>query len=105
MNRSTSKISFQVVYGRSPKGVIDLVKLPKVEDRRSIDSNNFVESMHDIHEQVKRKLQQSNASYKQKANLHKKLKVFKEGDTVMTHLRIDFSEEHITNSSTRNWFM
>lgn len=105
MNRSTSKISFQVVYGRSPKGVTDLVKLPKVEDRRSIDSNNFVESMHDIHEQVKRKLQQSNASYKQKANLHKKLKVFKEGDTVMAHLRIDFSKEHITNSSTRNWFM
>jgi hypothetical protein len=43
VNRSIGKIPFQVVYGRSPKGVVDLVKFPEVEDRRSIDVDNFVE--------------------------------------------------------------
>jgi hypothetical protein len=28
MNGSTGKIPFQLVYGRSPKGVVDLVKFP-----------------------------------------------------------------------------
>jgi hypothetical protein len=49
MNRSMGKSSFQVVYGRSPKDVVDLVNLPEVKDR-SVDANRFAKSIHDIHE-------------------------------------------------------
>jgi hypothetical protein len=57
MNRSTSKGPFQVVYGRYPKGVVELVKFPKVEDTRSDNVDNFAKIIHDIHEQVRKKLQ------------------------------------------------
>jgi len=57
MNRSTSKGPFMVVYGRYPKGVVELVKFPKVEDTRSDNVDNFAKIIHDIHEQVRKKLQ------------------------------------------------
>jgi hypothetical protein len=60
VNISIGKIPFQVVYCRSPNGILDLVKFLEVEDRRSINGNSFVERIHHIHEKVRKKLQQSN---------------------------------------------
>jgi len=37
------------MYGRSPKGFVDLVKLLEDEDR-SIGEDNFAKRMHGIHE-------------------------------------------------------
>jgi hypothetical protein len=50
MNQSIGRIPFQVVYGMPTKGFVDLIKLSKFKDKRSIDANSFVESMHEIHE-------------------------------------------------------
>jgi hypothetical protein len=69
VNQSVGKSPFHIVYGISPKGVVDLVKLPNLEDRRSVDASDFTEGIQEIHEQVKQKLQQSNAMYKQRADL------------------------------------
>lgn len=64
VNRSTRKNPFQIVYGKSPKGVVDLVDLPDLGDKRSVDASDFADSMQELHEQVKQKLQASNNKYK-----------------------------------------
>lgn len=45
VNICTSKISFQTFYGRSPKGVVCTVKLLDLKDKKSVDANDFVDSM------------------------------------------------------------
>ena len=40
-----------------------------------------------MHEQVKQRLQQSNAKHKKRADLQRRTKVFEEGEMVMAHLR------------------
>ena len=57
MNKSMGKSPFLIVYGRSPKGMVYLVSLPDLEGKRSVDANDFVDSMHELQEQVKKKLQ------------------------------------------------
>jgi hypothetical protein len=42
VNRSTRNSPFQIVYGRSPKGVVDLVALLDLEGKKSVDVNDFV---------------------------------------------------------------
>jgi hypothetical protein len=39
------KIQFQVIYGRSLKGVVDLVKFPNMEDKRSVDASDFAKRL------------------------------------------------------------
>jgi hypothetical protein len=87
MNRSMRKIPFHIVYGRYPKGVVDLVALSDLEGKKSVDVNDFVDSMHELQEQVKKKLQTNNDSYKQREDQHRRQKVFQEGEMVMAHLR------------------
>jgi hypothetical protein len=87
VNRSTGKSPFHIVYGWSPKGVVDLVALSDLEGKKSVDANDFVDSMHELQEQVKKKLQTNNDSYKQRADQHRRQKVFQEGELVMAHLR------------------
>jgi hypothetical protein len=53
INRSICRSPFQVVYGKSLKGFVDLVEFPKVKDKRSVDVDSFAESIWDIHEQVR----------------------------------------------------
>jgi hypothetical protein len=50
INRSTGKTPFQIVHGRSPKGVMDLVSLSTAEHEKSVDVETFAEYMRDIHE-------------------------------------------------------
>ena len=56
VNRSTRKIPFHIFYGWSPKGLVDLVALPYLEGKKSVDANDFVDIMHELQEQVKKKL-------------------------------------------------
>jgi hypothetical protein len=64
VNRSIGKIPFQIFYGRSPKGVVDLANLSDLGDKRSADSSDFVEIMQELHEQQKQELQEINNKYK-----------------------------------------
>jgi hypothetical protein len=45
VNRSTGKSPFQIVYGRSPGGVVDLVDLSDLGDKRTIDVSDFADIM------------------------------------------------------------
>ena len=56
MNKSTGKSPFQIVYGRSPKGVVYLVDLHDTRDKRSVNASDFADIMHELHEKVKQKL-------------------------------------------------
>ena len=59
INRSTGKSPFQVVYGRSPNSVLDLVPLP-AKGRVSDDAEAFAEHLKQFHEQVRTALERSN---------------------------------------------
>jgi hypothetical protein len=71
--------TFHINYGQSPKGVVDLVALPELKGKKSVDANDFVDSMDELQEHVKKKLQTSNDSYKQREDQHRRHKVFREG--------------------------
>jgi hypothetical protein len=71
VNRSTRKIPFHIVYGWSPKGVVYLVAFMDLEGKKSVDVNDFVDSVHELKEHVKKKLQTNNESYKQREDHHR----------------------------------
>jgi hypothetical protein len=50
INRSMGKSPFHIVYGRSLKGFVDLVKFPNLEEKMSVNASEFAESIHEIHE-------------------------------------------------------
>ena len=56
VNKYMGKSPLHIVYGRSPKGVVDLVALSDLEGKKSVDANDFVDSVHELQEQVKKKL-------------------------------------------------
>ena len=87
VNRSTDKSPFQIVYGRSPKGVVDLIKLLNSREIKSVHASDFVDSIQKMHEHVKKRLQQSKDKYKKKAYLKRRDNFFEEGELVMEHLR------------------
>jgi hypothetical protein len=76
MNRSMGNISFHIVYGRLPKGVVDLVEFPYLEGHKSVDANAFLENMNELQEHVKNKLHTKNGSYKQRADQYRRQKLF-----------------------------
>jgi len=47
MKKSIGRSMFHILYGRSPKGVVDLVALPNLDDRKNIDANDFVDNIHE----------------------------------------------------------
>lgn len=97
VNRSSSKSPFQIVYGRLPKGAVDLINFPDLEERKSVDASDFVHSIQEMHEQVKHMLQQSNTKYKKRADLQRRMEAFEEGEMVMAHLRKGFLGVPTTN--------
>lgn len=50
VNKTTSKSPFQIVYGWSLKGVIDLIQQPNLEERKSFHASDFEKNMQLIHE-------------------------------------------------------
>jgi hypothetical protein len=77
MKRSTWKIPFQIIYGKSPKGVVYLVDLPDLGDKRSVDASDFENIMWALHEQVKQKIHEINNKYKKRTDLQRRDKIFK----------------------------
>ena len=54
-NISTCKNPFQIVYGMHPRGVHELRNLGSAE-KRSENGEEFVDAIHELHEEVKQKL-------------------------------------------------
>lgn len=70
VNRSIGKSPFYIVYGRSPKDVVDLIKFSNLGERKSVDVSDFVEIIQEMHEQVKHRLEQNNAKHKKRVDFH-----------------------------------
>ena len=85
-NRITGKSPFQIVYGMHPRGVHELRDLGT---KRRANSEEFVDVIHELHEEVKQKLQSSNLKYKVRADLKRREVNFEEGELVMVHLKKD----------------
>jgi len=71
-----------VVHDYKPRKPIDLVPIaqhPKVSESASA----FASHIHDLHKEISKKIQESNAQYKSYADLHRRHLEFKEGDYVM----------------------
>ena len=50
VNRSIGKSHFHIVYGISPKGVMDLIKFPDLRERKSVDASDFLDNILKMHE-------------------------------------------------------
>jgi hypothetical protein len=58
-----------------------------LKERKSVDASDFADDLQELHEQVKRRLQQSNSKYKRREDMQRRMKVFEEGELVMAHLQ------------------
>lgn len=67
VSRSTGKSPFEVVYGKNPNHYLDLAEIPSSCKR----VEEFTMSMERIQGEVRKKLEQSNESYKDAANIHR----------------------------------
>ncbi|CAH1422619.1 unnamed protein product [Lactuca virosa] len=72
------------VYKTPPRSVVDLVELLGKNDDKA---NKIIEDMQKTHEEVREKISQSNAKYKETADKHRRPKLFEVGDEVMVYLR------------------
>ena len=86
VHRSIGRTPFSVVHISPPKHVVDLTNIPKGK-HFSVAAESMAKEVHGVQDEVKKKLELSNANYKAHADSHRREKVFKEGDSVMIYLR------------------
>ena len=79
------KAPFAIVYTKTPRQTVDLVKLPG-RHGISVTAKNMAEQWQSMIEEVKQKIEQSNAKYKVATDKHRRKQVFAVGDQVMTFL-------------------
>ena len=91
-NRSPSSTTghtpFEVLYGINPLIPLDLTSLP-LDFKPSVDANEKVKQMKKLHEAIRIQIVKANEKIKNKANKHRKPKLFQPGDLVWIHLRKD----------------
>ena len=86
VSRSTGKSSFAIVYSVPPKHALDLVPLPELP-RVSQAAENMVECIQVMQEEVRQKLEATNAKYKEVADKKRRENIFNVGDLVLVYLR------------------
>ena len=96
LNRSSGFSPFQVVYGIIPRGPLDLTTLPDQTRRHGV-AEDFIDDIHNIHDQVVTNLEASSASYKAAADSHRRRVVFEVGDQVWEFLTKDRMPAHAYN--------
>nr|XP_043611666.1 uncharacterized protein LOC122583313 [Erigeron canadensis] len=85
-NYSISKSPFEICYGVNPLTPIDLIPF-LFEPKTSIETEARAKEIKKIHQQVKARIEKTNADYKVRANKHRKQSSFAPGDLVWVHLR------------------
>ena len=68
--KTTGDIPFHIVYGRSPRRVVDLVSFAYFDNQKSDDAIDFLGNIHELQEQVRKRLHINNGNYKQRENQH-----------------------------------
>jgi hypothetical protein len=86
VNQSTGQSPFQIVYGMQPRGIYELRDLEQTVTR-SASAEDFTETMKELHNQVKERLQNSSQEYKRRADQHRRQLQFEVDDLVLAHLR------------------
>ena len=86
ISRSTSKSPLAIVYYVPPKHALDLVPLPELP-RVSQVAENMAERIQAMQEEVRQKLEATNAKYKEAADKKRHEKIFNVGDLVLVYLR------------------
>ena len=61
-SKTTNLYPFEIIYGVEPLGPLDLIPRP-LDEKLSVDTSKRVEGIKHLHEQVKLKIEKSNASY------------------------------------------
>ncbi|KAL6203645.1 hypothetical protein ACLB2K_027345 [Fragaria x ananassa] len=84
-HNTTNVSPFEVVYGRNPTSLLDLIPLP-INDRFNGDSKDMAKHIQKLHEQVRRRLIENNQKYKDSVDKHRRLVEFEEGDMVWINL-------------------
>ena len=86
VNRSIGRSLFSIVYTKSLRHVVDLVKLPS-STSSGTTAFDLADSYLQTFQKVLQTLEQSNLKYKAAVDKHRKHQVFKVGDHVMIYLR------------------
>ena len=86
INRTIGMSPSEVVYGFKPRQPIDLIPMSQ-HARTSESASAFASHLHELHKEINNKINQSNAAYKVRADLHRKVKRFEVGDYVIVRIR------------------
>ena len=70
VNRSIGRIPFECVTSALPRKQVDLVPLPNTA-HPSVEADAFAKHIHDIHDEIRRRIAMSNESYKTHADLRR----------------------------------
>ena len=63
----------KVVYGFKIRQLIDLIRMNQYA-KSSESTSTFSSHLHDLHKEISNKINQSNAAYKVRTDLHRKVK-------------------------------
>lgn len=77
---------FEVFYGVNPYLPLNIILLPK-EELVHTDFEAKLKSMMKLHEQIHKRIETVNATYKDNSNKNKKPRIFVDGDLVWVHLK------------------
>ena len=86
VHRTIGRSPFSVVYTKTPRHTLDLIKLPKGADI-SIAAKNMAEQCQAITEEVREKIEKANEKYKKATDKYRREKLFEVVDQVMVYLR------------------
>ena len=75
-----------MVYGVNPYKPLYLIPFSNNELVLK-DANDMLKAMMKLHQQVHVKIESVNDVYKQNSNMHRKPRVFQDGDLVQVHMR------------------
>ena len=79
VNRSTEVSHFQAYTGYQPRKPIDLALLPTAY-RATKFVESFINHIHDLHAEIRKKINLSNENYKSAADVHHRYQEFNEND-------------------------
>nr|GMD14355.1 retrotransposable element [Ipomoea batatas] len=82
MHSSIGRSPFSVVYTKTPKHAVDLLQLPSSEKIHK-QADTMASQVQNVQQEVRAKLEASNAKYKTAADKKKRQKLFNVGDEVM----------------------